>query len=325
MTEIGLVLGSTLAPALLPEVGRAAEDAGFSRVWISEDYFYTGGVAGAAIVLGATRRIQVGIGLLSIYARHPALTAMEAGALAGAHPGRFILGFGTGVYGWLDQVGIPHAAPLGTMRESVDSVRSLLRGEHLDSADRFTFDDVALAFPPSSPPPIVIGATGPKMTALTGEIADGLLISVLSTPAFVRRSRGIVDPAAESAGRPRPKITALAIFSLADTLEEARSAARPVIANYLSHGANELTDAAGISEQLTAILERGGGAALERDMPDAWIERLSVCGDAEACRAAIEALGDAGVDEVALMPVDSTDLADQTLRAGSVLQLLGGA
>ncbi|MCW2523034.1 MAG: 5,10-methylene tetrahydromethanopterin reductase, partial [Frankiales bacterium] len=185
MTKVGYVLGSTVPPSMLSEVSKAIEDAGFDSIWMSEDYFYTGGVAGATAVLGLTSRISVGIGLLPIYTRHPALAAMEAGAIAGAFPDRFKLGFGSGVPAWLDQLGIAHSAPLATMRETVTSVRALLQGEQLSDGKRFTFNDVKLSFPPEKAPPIFIGATGPKMLSLAGELADGVLMLVLATPQFV--------------------------------------------------------------------------------------------------------------------------------------------
>ncbi|MCU1656735.1 MAG: 5,10-methylenetetrahydromethanopterin reductase [Pseudonocardiales bacterium] len=320
MTAIGFVLGSTLPPVLLPEVSGAIEAAGFHSVWMSEDYFMTGGVSGASIVLGATKTVKVGIGLLPIYVRHPALSAMEAGTIAGAFPERFRLGFGTGVKAWLDQMGVAHSAPLSSMRDTVDSVRSLLAGDTLDVSNRFTFDSVRLSYPPATVPPIYIGATGPKMTALAGEIADGVLMSVLCSPAFVRRSRDMIDRAA-GADAPRRTISAFAIFSLAETTELARQAARPVIAEYLSLGANELTDEAGISDQVTAILTDGGRDRLEKEMPDDWIDLISISGDAPTCVRAIAALGDAGADEVALMPVDSTNLVQQIEHAGAALGL----
>ncbi|MCV7065574.1 LLM class flavin-dependent oxidoreductase [Mycolicibacterium farcinogenes] len=166
MTKLGFVLGSTVPPAHIATVARVVEDVGFDTIWMSEDYFFTGGIAGAAIALGATTRISVGIGLLPIYVRHPALTAMEAGTLAGAFPGRLQLGLGSGVSAWLDQMGTSHARPLGSMREAVAAVRTLLGGEIVGRGEHFAFDSVKLTYPPDEAPPIYIGATGPKMTAL---------------------------------------------------------------------------------------------------------------------------------------------------------------
>ncbi|MFI7066735.1 LLM class flavin-dependent oxidoreductase [Kribbella sp. NPDC050124] len=320
---IGFVLGSTLPPALLPKAAGALEDSGFSTIWLSEDYFFTGGVAGAAIVLGSTETIAVGIGLLPTYTRHPALSAMEVGALAGAYPGRLTVGFGSGVKAWLEQVGIAQPAPLATMRATVDSVRRLLAGEKVESSGPFVLDGVRLAFPPDVPPEIFVGATGPKMMALAGELADGVLMSVMATPDFVRSARTAVDGSAP-AGR-RTKLTAFAIFALGDTVEEARAAARPVVAGYLALGPTQLTDAAGISEELSALLDAVGKDGFEAAMPGEWIDRLCVCGDAATCREAIDALIAAGADEVALMPVvEAADIVSHIVHAGSVLGLSRG-
>ncbi|MCP9967694.1 LLM class flavin-dependent oxidoreductase [Actinomadura madurae] len=229
--NVGFALGSGFHPSELIDVARTIEAAGFSSIWSTEDYFASGGIAGAATVLAATRRVTVGTGLLSVFARHPALTAMEAGTLASAYPGRFRLGVGSGGLGWLDQQGIAHARPLSAVRGSVAAVRALLHGEKVTGEHGgFTFDGVALEYPPERPPPIWIGATGPKMTALTGEIADGLLLSVFSSPEFVRVEREIMA-ASSGAGKP---ISTLAFFVLDDDTATARAKIRPILASYLA-------------------------------------------------------------------------------------------
>lgn len=319
---IGLVVGSTVAPEVVMPAARAAEAAGFDALWTTEDYFLTGGVATSALALAATSRITVGVGLLSVYARHPALTAMETATLAGAFPGRFVLGLGSGVFPWLDQMGIGHRAPLKSVRESVGTVRSLLAGEKLTGGDVFPCTDVALAYPPVTPPPIYAGAIGPKMLAQSAAVAEGTLLSVLSSPAYIRYARELTDTAAAEAGHqgPRRELVALAIFSLDEDVDAARAAARPVVATYLAAGgANAITEAEGISEELTGYLDKGGQAELEASMPDEWIDRMSVCGDASMCAEAIVALRDAGADSVALLPVSTDGLVSLIETVGSTL------
>ncbi len=321
MTKVGFILGSTVDPADLREAATVIEAAGFDTIWMSEDYFYTGGVSGASIALGATDHISVGIGLLPVYVRHPALTAMEAATIEGAFPGRFKLGFGSGVPAWLDQMGLAHEARLGTMRETVAAVRSLMAGETLTHSGHFSFDDVKLTFPPETTTPIYVGATGPKMTAVAGEVADGLLMSIMSTPEFVADSRRIVD-AARPQGATRAELTTFAIFSLADDVVAARAAARPMVATYLALGPGPISDHAGISDELAAMLARGGRDLLFEEMPDAWVDRVAVCGDAATCRASIEALIEAGADEVALAAVPGSDSISVIRSAGSALGLV---
>ena len=316
---VGFALGSGFHPERLAAVARAIEESGFDSVWSTEDYFAAGGFSCAAIVLGVTSHIQVGTGVVSVYARHPALTAMEAATLAAAYPGRFALGLGVGGLGWLDQQGVAHTRPLAATRAAVSAIRDLLAGEEVDGTrGGFHFDRVRLWFPPETAPPILVGATGPKMTALTGEIADGLLLSVFSTPEFVRIQSDIV--AASAAGRPCP-ISTLAFFVLDDSVEDARAKARPILAAYLADTESAvMTDAIGITEDLRAMAARGGAAGLAAEMPDAWIDQLAICGDLSTCVARIHALGEAGSREVALAPVFADTLLHDIERLGPALR-----
>ena len=321
MIKIGFILGSTVDPAVLPDAARVTEQSGFDSIWMSEDYFYTGGISGAATALGSTESIAVGIGLLPIYVRHPGLTAMEVSTLAGAYPGRLTVGFGSGVPAWLDQMGAPHKASLATMRETIASMRALLAGETVDGGEKFTSESIKLVYPPAQVPPLYIGATGPKMTALAGGIADGILLSILASTEFVANSRRVIDEN-RPAGAAHAELTAFVVFSLADTVEEARAASRPIVADYLMVSVGPLTDAAGITDELTAMIERGGRDAVFNEMPDEWIDRMTVSGDGPRCRAAIEALTAAGVDEIALLPVNLEDPISVITRAGAELGLV---
>src|SRR5215210_2513018 len=102
-----------------------AERAGFGEVWLSEDYFFSGGVSAAAVALAATERIPVGLGVVSAMSRHPALLAMEIATLDRAFPGRLMPAVGLGVPGWLEQMGLKPRSALGAVRECVTAVRTL--------------------------------------------------------------------------------------------------------------------------------------------------------------------------------------------------------
>jgi 5,10-methylenetetrahydromethanopterin reductase len=313
--KVGFALGSGFHPSRLAAVARAVEANGFDSVWSTEDYFATGGFAGAAVVLGATERVRVGTGVVSAYARHPALTAMEAGTLAGAFPDRFRLGLGSGGLGWLDQQGIAHRRPLSAVRGNIEAIRALLAGQELTGTHGgFAFDHVRLEFPPDKAPPVFVGATGPRMTALAGEVADGLLLSVFSTPEFVRVQRAIVGPS--------PYVSTLAFLALDDTVAGARAKVRPILAAYLADSESTvMTDAIGISDDLRDIVASGGAAALAAKMPDSWVDQLAVCGDLGACVERIHALGEAGSQEVALAPVAADTLLEDIERLGSALRV----
>jgi len=203
--SLGLVIGSAVGPEHLVASARSAEAAGFDEIWLAEDFFFTGGVAGANIALGATERIGVRLGVVSAVVRHPALLAMEVATTARAHPGRFLPGIGLGVPAWMRQMGLMPRSPLTAMRECVTGLRRLLRGEEVtENGEVFTFDGVRLVYPQTEPVPIHMGVLGPKMLQLSGEIADGSVLSVGAGVEYVTWARGQIDVGRERAGRTDP-------------------------------------------------------------------------------------------------------------------------
>ena len=324
---IGLVLGSAIAPSDLSSAARLAEQGGFDEIWLAEDYFFTGGISGASLVLSATERTTVGLGVVSAMVRHPALLAMEISTISAAYPGRLIAGLGLGVPGWIRQMGLHPRSPLAAMRESVTSVRRLLSGETLDEqGDVFDFHDVNLTYPEKGvPTPIHMGVTGPKMLRLSGEIADGTVLSVAAGHDYVRWARERIEEGRHLAGRSdNHRMTVFAIYSVAGDPREARQAVRDPLAFYKSLGTNALTDVYGISEQLRGLIDRGGHEAVRQGMPDQWIEDLTIAGSPEEVAAKIKGFYEIGADSVALfpMPSDQVDRMVQ-LTAEQVLPLLG--
>jgi alkanesulfonate monooxygenase SsuD/methylene tetrahydromethanopterin reductase-like flavin-dependent oxidoreductase (luciferase family) len=286
MTPVGLVLGSGLAPETLPRLSRLAEDLGYGELWFAEDYFFTGGISGAAAALAATDRIPVGLGVVSAMVRHPALLAMEIATLDRMFPGRLYPGVGAGVPAWMRQMGLKPRSPLTALRETVTSVRKLLDGEEVSLDGRcFQFDRVKLAHPPATRVPVYMGVVGPKMMQLSGEIADGNVLSVLS-------SREYVGWARERIAAPNRLVT-FAFVSVGD-----KAALRKPMAFYLaSDRRNALTEAYGIADELEAMGD------VEREMPAQWIEDLAVAGEPDECAEKIRRLLDAGSDAVALFPL----------------------
>jgi alkanesulfonate monooxygenase SsuD/methylene tetrahydromethanopterin reductase-like flavin-dependent oxidoreductase (luciferase family) len=314
--QVGLVLGSSVGPERLQGMARDADAMGFDELWLSEDFFFTGGVSSASIALAATERINVGLGVVSALVRHPALLAMELATMARAFPGRLQPGIGLGVPGWLRQMGLEPNSPLGAMRECVTAVRSLLAGERVTvEGRRFHFDQVVLTYPTTLPPQIRMGVIGPKMLELSGEIADGSIFSVAAGLDYVRWAREHIDAGRRKAGRSDPHgITVFALYSVDEDGDRARRALRPALAFYkAAGGANALTEVAGISEQVVDMKARGGADVIAREMPDSWVRDLTIGGTPDECAAQLRAFFDAGVDSVALFPVPA-DEADRIAR-----------
>ena len=301
-SPVGLVLGSLLPPEELTAAARAGEQLGFGQLWMAEDCFFAGAVSSAAVVLGATERIPVGLGIVNAMVRHPALLAMELSTIGRIHPGRIVPAIGLGLPVWLRQLGLHPASPLAALRDCVGSVRRLLDGEEVgESGANWTFDRVQLSFPAAMP--LYMGIMGPKMLELSGEIADGTVLSVLASAGYVAWARERIAAGTARGGRAgHHRISTFALFAVDDDGERAREQMRPFLAFFLETvSASTLVTALGIADELRELMAAGPGT-VEREMPASWLEDLAVAGDPGECAAKIRRLLEAGSDTVELFP-----------------------
>jgi alkanesulfonate monooxygenase SsuD/methylene tetrahydromethanopterin reductase-like flavin-dependent oxidoreductase (luciferase family) len=202
---LGVTFRPQLPPERLREVAQAADRAGVAELWLWEDCFLEGGLTAATAALAWTERLRVGVGLLPVPLRNPALAAMEIATVARLFPGRLLPGLGHGVLDWMAQVGAGVASPMGLLREYTCAVRELLHGATVRTAGRYVqLDGVALDWPPSEVPPVLVGARGPKTLRLAGELADGVIIDSGTTPDGLRAALAHVTEGRTAAGRPGP-------------------------------------------------------------------------------------------------------------------------
>ena len=328
--SVGLLLGSSSPPEQIPQLAARAEELGFAELWLSEDYFTTGGIAAAGAALAATRSIPIGTGVVSALVRHPAVLAMEAATLARLHPGRFRLGIGLGVRDWLRQMGVDPASPLSAMRETITSIRALLAGDDVSLDGRVHhLDRIALEHPPESAPPIFAAASAPKMLALSGELADGTVLSVLAGAAYVRWARERIEEGLTFPNAAKPhQVTTFALCNAGREPEQARTQVRPLAALYLGlEPRGPLTDVYGISDELVELVNDAGGDPVKagENMPAEWFEDLVIAGDASECVAKIQRLLDAGSTTVAVFPTPPAHSRQIIEFLGNeVLPALGG-
>lgn len=193
MTTLGAICLPYHPPERLPAVARAADEAGLAELWLWEDCFLSSGIAAASAALAVTTRLRVGIGILPVPFRNAALCAMEIATLSRLFGDRVIPGVGHGVQEWMAQVGARPASPLTLLREYAVAVRALLHGETVTAEGRYVrLDEVALDWPPASPPPLMIGATGPKTLALAGQVGDGTILTGSTTVAGVAEAKRLI-------------------------------------------------------------------------------------------------------------------------------------
>lgn len=184
-------------PRELLDYAVLAEEMGFDSVFLSDHlqpWMHDGGHAPAALPwLGAagerTSRVLLGTSVLTpTFRYHPGVVAQAFGTLGAMHPGRMILGVGTGEA--LNEVTLGLEWPesperFQRMKEAITLIRRLWTDE------RVTFDGTYYATHnatiydrPETPVPIYIGASGPAATRLAGRMADGWITTSGKDPAL---------------------------------------------------------------------------------------------------------------------------------------------
>lgn len=301
---------------------RLADELGFASCWLGEDYFYLGGIATATAVAERTERIAIGLGILTPLPRHPALTVMELGALDLIAEGRVIAGYGAGVRYWMRQMDLDYRSPLSAMREAVEITRELLSGAASNYQGRyFRLHDVRLGFDPlRSSMPIYLGAEGPKALQLSGEVADGSILSVLSSPGYLQFARENIAIGCERGGRdPRAhRLVVYVILAIDADGAAARDSVRAPIAEYLGAGGEPgaLSTQAGVPDDLVRAMGRvyreEGRFPVEL-VDDAVIARVAVAGTPDECAAGVRRLIAAGADEIVFFPFPA-DSAETVIR-----------
>jgi alkanesulfonate monooxygenase SsuD/methylene tetrahydromethanopterin reductase-like flavin-dependent oxidoreductase (luciferase family) len=156
--------------------------------------------------------------------------------------------------------------------------------------------------------PLFMGIVGPRMLELSGEIADGTVVSVLAGVDYLRWARERIDAGRAKAGRTdHHRVVTFAMFSVDEDGAKARERMRPLAGFYLGAMAHSsLTEVYGIVEPLLKLAE-GGPEAIAAGLEEQWLEDLVVAGDPDECARKLQALLDAGSDSVILFPVPPED------------------
>jgi alkanesulfonate monooxygenase SsuD/methylene tetrahydromethanopterin reductase-like flavin-dependent oxidoreductase (luciferase family) len=311
------------APEGLPDFARRAEDAGFDELWVVEDCFYTSGIALSATALACTEQISVGLGIMPAVARNPVFTAMEIATLAGLYPGRFLPGIGHGMAGWMRQIGAFPMSQLRALEETTVTVRKLLAGERFSyDGTQVHLDDVELVHPPAQVPPVALGVRGPKSLVLSGRVADGTILAEYASPNYVAWAREQIEGGQQDAGvESEHRLTVFAFTSAGDTTASARGQIRSLIAAGVASGKIDAQLAPmGILPQVYEHKESGDPEQFEADMPDEWIDALSITGTPEDWQRVIDRLVVAGADSIVLVPMPDKGAEELDVFARHVLR-----
>jgi probable F420-dependent oxidoreductase len=194
----------------------AAERIGHDGIWtteVSRDPFLP-----LALAADKSAHLQLGTAVAVAFARNPMSMAVVANDLNSFSGGRFVLGLGSQIEAHITRrFSMPWTAPADRMREYVAALQAIwnswktgdrlnFRGEHYQHTLMTPMFSPGPS--PYAPPPVLIAAVGPKMTRVTAEVADGLLVHGFTTAQYLCEvTMPVVQEGLHTSGRNRDQFS----------------------------------------------------------------------------------------------------------------------
>ncbi|MBB5629954.1 LLM class F420-dependent oxidoreductase [Sphaerisporangium krabiense] len=292
--RIGLLLGEPSGPDAIAELERrvtAAAADGFATVWLS-NVFGLDALTALAVAGRRVPGIELGTGVVPTYPRHPITLAQQALTTDLALDGRLVLGVGLSHRVVMeDMYGYDFGRPARHMREYLDVLLPLLRGERADVDGETLTAHMELTTPRAGAVPVLLAALGPRMLRLAGEVADGTILWMTGPKTVAGHIVPAITEAARAAGRPSPRV--VCALPVAVTGDEAGVRAR----------ADQDLSFYGELPSYRAMLDHEGAAGPGD---------VAIVGDEEQVRARIQALADSGVTDFAAAPIGKGEDAVRT-------------
>ena len=306
------------------QIAQYAEEKGFSEIWQADTRLARDCIVMMSALLTHTTRIKIGSGVLPIYTRNPAVIAASWSTmweLAGLTPdgeSRVMLGLGAWWEPIASRVGADRRSPLKAMRENIEAIRALFTMEEISYEGEFVqLDHVKLdvAYGSTDPRniPIYIGATGPKMLQLSGEICDGPVLNYVVSTDYIKDAVGQVEIGAQRSGRElsaidRPELLACSLSD--DDPEAAIMMGKSLVAYYLGTEPHIMKASGADPRLVEKVKEIVGWPATEEDykraahlIPDDLVRKLMAVGTSSECRDKVSEFIEAGVTCPILYPI----------------------
>ena len=225
--QIGPKIGAQGAEDLVSRY-REIEEAGFDTAWTGNHLTHDA-MTVLALAGTVTERIELGSSVVPTYPRHPMVMAQQALTTSAITGGRFTLGLGLShkfiVEDWQ---GLKWSTPIHHLREYLTVLNGLLDGEQVvHEGEEYqvslnTAPFTQLDLPDAPLPQVVIAALGPGMLKVTGELADGTNCWMCGQGYLESTLVPTINKAAESAGRPAPRVIAGFPICVTNKVEEAK-------------------------------------------------------------------------------------------------------
>jgi probable F420-dependent oxidoreductase len=244
-------------------------------------------------------QMTIATGIAVAFPRNPSHIAYQAWDLQRFSGGRFMLGIGSQVRAHIERrFGVDFHPPAARMREYILAVKAFFNcwqhGERLDFQGEYyqhtlmtpMFDPGPL---PTGAPPILLGAVGPRMTQVAGEVADGLIVHPFNTLEFLKRQQlpSLAQGRAQSSIDEADYIVQVGAMCVTGTTEEEYAAATETIRSLLAfYGSTPAyrapMDAIGYGElqpELNRLSKQGRWDTMSELIDDEFLQAFAVCGE----------------------------------------------
>ena len=242
--------------------------------------------------------LDLATGIAVAFPRNPMHLAYQAWDLQKFSNGHFYLGLGSQIKAHIEKrFGIAFDPPASRMREYIQALKAIFdcwqHGSPMDFDGRFYKHTLMTPMfdPGPNPhgiPPVLLGALGPRMTEVAGEVADGLIVHPFNSMRFLENNampavlRGL-----EKSGRQRTDfILQINAIVITGETEEAISAATESVKGLLGFYAStpayrppmEAVGYEDLQPELNALSKQGKWDALGSFIDDDFLEHFTTRG-----------------------------------------------
>ena len=311
---------------------RQAEAAGFSYGWLFDAHVPFKEVYPLLTLMAInTTHMRLGTCVTNPATREPSVTASALATLDEISGGRMDLGIGRGDSS-VRALGKPPTT-MKTLEQAVTTIRDLVEGRRTE----YEGVDLGLSWTDKWKLPVWIAGYGPMALAMTGRIADGLILQ-LADPDLVRWMASLMHASAENAGRDPASIRVqVAAPAHVGRIEECRERVRrfpALVSNHVVDLVNRYP-----SDQLPGSLtgymrDRGGddhrghaeaGSPSAAFVRDDVVDRFTVIGPPEEHVRRLTELSEAGVDQFNLYLMSGDEEAQLEAYGSTIIPALKAA
>ncbi|MFX1604022.1 MAG: LLM class flavin-dependent oxidoreductase [Promethearchaeota archaeon] len=326
MYRASVGITTNMRPKATGWIASNAERLGIDGIWIGEDIDLGQDVfVLTAATLVQASKVRIGTAIIPVTVHSIKTLARAAVTLHQTGGGRFIFGTGIGGIQDLKTLGISLTKPVSELRETVSVLRRLWTGETVTvESELIHLKDFDLGLKKPLEIPVFLGVRGPQMLKLTGQVADGV---ILSGPFdYLKDAVKRLNKAAEDSGRSAKDIEKVAWLPTVPSFEGSdEGLAKRVVALVVADMPLQVVDMLDVDKQrVTQIREAVAKSGPTAGIPfvnQEIIDMFSISGEIGYMVDRFEVLAKMGLTEVVLGPPFSsnwrgamTEVFDEIMR-----------